>query len=965
MDDDGIDWDQVDLDALDPPKHSPPLSVKEPVTTQHVAVTPAGAALHDHVTRRCLEVYGFEPKQMQHDVISALHENRDVLVLWATGCGKSICFQLPALMGMKTCLVISPLISLMEDQVTSINRKCTSGRPPAAFLGSAQMNGTVYEDAIRGVYRLVYVAPETATKDHFLASIKPLYDAGGLSCIAIDEAHCASEWGHDFRPSFRDIPKIREAMPNLPLVALTATATPRVQDDIIKLLEMKNPFISKSSFDRPNLCITVQKKVGSDVKPILDLIRGCASGSSSSGGTIVYVPSRKGVDSMAESLQTQLGAAYSVGAYHAEKSAAERRETHIGFLTGKVKVIVATVAFGMGIDKPDVRNVIHWGPPQTMEGYIQQIGRGGRDGLKTQCLLLYSDSEFSGYKSEFYINKLSAAQLAVIEASTDTLQRYANSRTECRRLAVLRYFGDDSEITCTNCDICQSHAMNPHDATRDFTAIANVLLYCVQCCPMQGITKLKAEINRVLSLPAPFSGIPHYLHAALRDLSDLGTCRAHGKNAKELHVDLLPLLLSTQPPLLVRTSSSIKLTGSNYQKPYDIYSLSQQASVRLNTAARNGIPNTTRIMLPVPDCIRKIEAAQAAKRKQALDDLQKIGVHSSQVPVEELEMGDGKEMKIHFRWAREMGNYQSSGRHAAAQKMQDAQQICLDWRDAKAQEFTMAPVSVLSDSQAKQIALNSCRTTHDLVGLGVRIQGVEELSARLEAFYASFPEDVALLAAATVSAADGTQNVPITLPDIPYKKPYTEVCSKTTWKEYTALWHSEMTIEQIAARPPGGKKPVQGATVLSHVLTSLLYSGQPAVDLARLARECADLNNLVDSVPTVAEWKTIKAGYEVSGLSYEKPEQFDPKMMGDLAGAMEVPALSAACAKQYKDRTEKDLHIYQYWSSKIKWYRFLMAAGVPVDLNGGPAPVAGVKRVLPSSMAGGSEASGGGKKACR
>ena len=337
----------------------------------------------------------FRPGQLE--VLQAVLDKRDVAIFWATGSGKSICYQIPPLHTNSVALVVSPLISLMQDQCNKLNG--LSEQPLATFLGSAQLDSSEEAAAFEGKYHLIYVTPEKVLQRGFLERIGTMHTCIKPLClIAIDESHCVSEWGHDFRPEYRRLDELRKKHPNLsqvPLVALTATAVPRVQSDIVKSLGMRNPLLSRQTFDRTNLVIEVHKKKGmhAAMEPLLEKL--------SRESTIVYAPTRDQVDELAKFLSTKLGK--SVEAYHAGLPQEERSRVHTNFLVGQTKVIVATVAFGMGIDKPDTRRVIHYGPPKTVEEYYQQIGRAGRDGLPAECLMFVSDGDFDRYKGDFYV----------------------------------------------------------------------------------------------------------------------------------------------------------------------------------------------------------------------------------------------------------------------------------------------------------------------------------------------------------------------------------------------------------------------------------------------------------------------------------------------------------------------------------------------------------------------------------
>ena len=325
------------------------------------------------------DFFGFESfKGNQEQIIGSLLDGNDVFVLMPTGGGKSLCYQLPALMSEGTAIVISPLIALMKNQVDAI-RNLGDEEGVAHFLNSSLGKSAaekVKADVVAGKTKLLYVAPESLTKESNVAFLKTI----NISFYAIDEAHCISEWGHDFRPEYRRIRQIVEKVQRRPMIALTATATPKVQHDIQKNLGMSDAVVYKSSFNRPNLYYEVRPKT-KDIDR--DIIRYIKSNPGKSG--IIYCLSRKKVEELTEILRINDISAH---AYHAGMDAATRAKNQDDFLMEKVDVIVATIAFGMGIDKPDVRYVIHYDIPKSLEGYYQETGRGGRDGGEGVCIAL-------------------------------------------------------------------------------------------------------------------------------------------------------------------------------------------------------------------------------------------------------------------------------------------------------------------------------------------------------------------------------------------------------------------------------------------------------------------------------------------------------------------------------------------------------------------------------------------------
>jgi ATP-dependent DNA helicase RecQ len=391
--------------------------------------------------------FGFDKfKGDQEAIIQNLLHERDTFVLMPTGGGKSLCYQLPAIMMEGTAIVISPLIALMKNQVDAM-RHYSEEDGIAHFLNSSlnkQQIEQVREDVARGKTRLLYVAPESLTKEEnvdFLKSVK-------ISFYAVDEAHCISEWGHDFRPEYRRIRPIIDAIGTRPIIALTATATPKVQHDIQKNLGMTNAKVFKSSFNRPNLYYEVRPKTKDIDKDIIKFIK---ANEGKSG--IIYCLSRKRVEDLAELLQVN---GIKALAYHAGMDSATRSENQDKFLLEQVDVIVATIAFGMGIDKPDVRFVIHYDIPKSLEGYYQETGRAGRDGGEGKCITFYAKKDLQ--KLEKFMQGKPIAEQEIGKQLLNETAYYAESSV-CRRKTLLHYFGEPyDEDNCGNCDNC----IHPH-----------------------------------------------------------------------------------------------------------------------------------------------------------------------------------------------------------------------------------------------------------------------------------------------------------------------------------------------------------------------------------------------------------------------------------------------------------------------------------------------------------------------
>lgn len=409
------------------------------------------------------EFFGYDSfKGLQEEIITHLVSGHDAFVLMPTGGGKSLCYQLPALLMEGTAIVISPLIALMKNQVDIIRSMSCGKDGIAHFLNSSLNKAQLLEvrsDLLNGTTKLLYVAPESLTKQENIDLLKEIK----ISFYAIDEAHCISEWGHDFRPEYRRIRSIANEIGIAPIIALTATATPKVQSDIQKNLGMADAKIFKTSFNRPNLIYSVVDKTD----PKKDIIKYLRQHPQDAG--IIYCLSRKKVEEIAELLTTNGIPALP---YHAGLDAKSRAANQDAFLMGEVMVIVATIAFGMGIDKPDVRFVIHYDIPKSIEGYYQETGRAGRDGKSADCIAFYSAKDIQ--KFEKFNKGKPIAEQDINRQLLSEVVGYAESNT-CRRKLLLNYFGEDYlECNCGACDNCL-HPAKTFDGKQELCLVLSLV----------------------------------------------------------------------------------------------------------------------------------------------------------------------------------------------------------------------------------------------------------------------------------------------------------------------------------------------------------------------------------------------------------------------------------------------------------------------------------------------------------
>jgi ATP-dependent DNA helicase RecQ len=398
-------------------------------------------------------------RPLQEDIIRDALAGRDVMALLPTGGGKSLCYQLPAMTGSGLTVVVSPLIALMKDQVDALS----AAGIPATFLNSTldpQETRIRYRGLGQGAYRILYAAPERLVLEGAIESLK----SWGVNRLAVDEAHCISEWGHDFRPEYRQLSRLRDLMPEVPIMALTATASPRVRDDIKLQLHLRDARCYVASFNRPNLTYRVIPKQNSYALLLMWLRRGRNESS------IVYCQARKTAESLAQRLSDD---GISARAYHAGMAAEDRSRHQEGFLRDEIRVVCATIAFGMGINKPNVRFVIHYDLPKNIESYYQETGRAGRDGLPSECVLFFNPGDVTKHY-RFIDEKVDARERQIAREQLQQVVHYAESH-HCRRAELLSYFGESyARAGCGACDNC----LEPRD-TYDGTIAAQKFLSCV------------------------------------------------------------------------------------------------------------------------------------------------------------------------------------------------------------------------------------------------------------------------------------------------------------------------------------------------------------------------------------------------------------------------------------------------------------------------------------------------------
>ena len=655
---------------------------------------------HEQLIEALQHHFGFDSfKGNQEAIINNLMDGKDTFVLMPTGGGKSLCYQLPSLLMDGVAIIISPLIALMKNQVDAM-RSFSEEDGIAHFLNSSLSRPEIHavkEDILSGKTKLLYVAPESLTKDEnvdFLREVK-------ISFYAVDEAHCISEWGHDFRPEYRRIHPIVERIGKAPIIALTATATPKVQHDIQKNLDMLHATVFKSSFNRPNLYYEVREKTDDVDKDIVKYIR-TMSGKSG----IIYCLSRKTVEELAATLSVNNIPALP---YHAGMDAATRSANQDAFLMEKVQVIVATIAFGMGIDKPDVRFVIHYDIPKSLEGYYQETGRAGRDGGEGQCICFYSPKDIERLR-KFQQGKPVAEQ-EISNLLLFETQSYAESPI-CRRKLLLNYFGEEyTQEKCGSCDNCRKtyrmmdatellgliletiHQLNEkfrsrhvvdiirgnetstvisykHNELENFGSgededeavlhaiIRQALLkgYIKKDIESYGDLKLTADGKKFMKRPTKFE-VPIEVHND-EDGADIdgsmGACAAADDVLFSILKDLRKKLSKKMnvPPFVIFQDGSLEAMATSY--PITLEELQNIPGVGAGKAKRYGNefiqlikdyveendiirPEDLRVRTVAKNSARKIAIIQAIDRRVALDDLaERLGMSMEEI-LEEIE----------------------------------------------------------------------------------------------------------------------------------------------------------------------------------------------------------------------------------------------------------------------------------------------------------------------------------------
>jgi superfamily II DNA helicase RecQ len=735
------------------------------------------------------------------------------------------------------------------------------------------------------------------------------------------------------------------------LLALTATAVPRVQQDICGSLLLRNPYVSKQSFDRSNLRYRVFRKSSGGnalsvaLEPIIsELQQHMHPGSDENvrrapQSTIIYVSSRAQVDEISSFLRLSFSAGTTdatsskrktsmVEAYHAGMTTTDRNRAHTLFLTGQSSVIVATAAFGMGIDKPDIRRIIHFGCPKTMEEYYQQVGRAGRDGYVAECTMYVSESDFDRYKGDFYLGGLTGTALLATKASMAALRSYSFDNEICRRKALLDYFQDVSSFgdRCGTCDNCQNVAQYGKDMYRDFSDLgAMVVLQAVGALKEQGITTIVHVISGSFVDDYRYKSGMTAVH--VKNMIQTFTDKLKKKYSQGYYRDMISSLVGKG--YLDELTKKTRVNG--YERAWTTYQLSKLGQEALHRS----LP----ILLPVSESLRQIERQEEQKRQEVLLDLQSNGIDLDHIPSHEIEQEGGDVTKAYMKWKKFVSSLQTSGRLDRFNDVNNLIQLIERWRSDAAVKFRVAPASVLAEHCIFQIAYTLATMppglkleAKTLESIGVRSSDLHTLIKALENWVG-----VAQPKVTDLCDCSDREDARMVLAEVFPKQswPFVVLNKKSTamiWEQYYVRFTNGENPQSIAANPGGksGGRPVKVTTAVAHILDALVRGRK--VDLRRLEQYLA--------VPTRKEWEQLKqaevsTGMDVTGDLNQSGIDGGKFLMKDFLR----PIVGSAIADTLpSERSKNDQKLYAMWCDKLRLYSSFRRIGYEPSFHSSGIP---------------------------
>jgi len=731
----------------------------------------------------------------------------------------------------------------------------------------------------------------------------------------------------------------------IPIMALTATAMPRIQQDILDTLKMSsNVFKSLKSFDRPNLVLKVVPKGSGDgairsaMEPLVqELVTATTGGVGGCGSTIVYCPTKAKVEEVASFLRQRLQACHSsvqVEYYHADVSAQDRQRTHIRFLTGQTTVVVATIAFGMGIDKPDIRKVIHYEPPKTVEEYYQQIGRAGRDGRPAECVLYCTSSDFDRYQSDFYLKDLNSKARMAVTQSTKALKDFAMNRDKCRRRSLLEFFEEKPSFGdwCGTCDVCRARATFGDDAYRDFGKVARFLLHGIDSLSEQGMTTLLQVLGGKVVENFRYK---RHIHPSTLQSKLQEEHHGLGKRITNDHLKEWVALL-TQKGYVSEMTKRVDANG--YVRTWTVFALT--------SLGRQVLQNVHQpIMLPVPQSVRDTERQAEIDRQRILEQLQEAGIELSTLPEKELEEGDGEVIQAYLKWNRRLEGLTKANKTERLQQVEELLKIIQSWRSRAATTLQVAPVNILAEHLVYSIAYSAQSlptgmklSTRDLEEIGARNQMIPVLVSDINDWlvkYATTGTTADHSSSSSTTERDGDWF--LTFPSGPIKPamkwPFaiyrpnkkTGLASwESSYNRFSNNGESPMTIAMapISTTNSSVGKPLAVTTVIGHIQEALIQ-GRP-VDLQRLS------SFVSATLPSKAQWSRLEEAetemqMSVVGDPTTSGVGGGPYTMKDLLQPIMGQALSD---KTYDQRTPDEQQAYTTWFQLLQWYQLLKRAGI-------------------------------------